>query len=463
MATKKTSKTVPAKKTAAPAKKPAAKPAAKSAVVALSERDQQLKLITAAYVPKEMEPGVDYYDTANGMEVETDTPPYEDSWKLLPKHEARIPEWDKKWTEIITSVKPMDEVERQIVTGALHNMYLMDGMDRPKVTFVSSPLAAALVAGAGIVFWEPLEEKWDAKAADKARANAFSETARAKRAEVTKGDPVREAVYDHALASVLDITADHPKILPNEKPVLSVSYLDDLFDILSAATAAIFDDPEESHRKIQTAYQTRNGGNQWCSWVAYLDFVREVIGWKHKSHTGWRDYYLAGVHSGPRYMAVPFNVVADRPYVEHIPLVNNTYQPHCTDGPAMAWADGFALWYIDGVALDSQAVMAPETQTLEQLNNEQSGDAQAIRIDRYGWDRYIAESGAKELDRRYNASTGTMEALYDVSTRNGGRRLVATCNTGRIVTMGVPSDTATCEAAQAYLQANNGFNIIGAT
>ena len=127
---------------------------------------------------------------------------------------------------------------------------------------------------------------------------------------------------------------------------------------------------------------------------------------------------------------------------------------------AVKFADGWGLWQIDGIRLDEQIVMRPETQTIQQINNERNADVQTIRVERFGWERYLRESNAELLDSRTNDLEGTKEAL-DASPL--GKRLVATCVTAKLVQMGVPENINSCEEAQRWLQGDKPFNVITRT
>ena len=106
--------------------------------------------------------------------------------------------------------------------------------------------------------------------------------------------------------------------------------------------------------------------------------------------------------------------------------------------------------------------MQPETQTIDQIDSEENEDVRSIRIERFGWHRYIEESNAHCVDARRNDIEGTREALYATAH---GRRLIATCPSGnnRIVALGVPDDVDTCESAQAWLNNDPTLNLIGRT
>ena len=134
---------------------------------------------------------------------------------------------------------------------------------------------------------------------------------------------------------------------------------------------------------------------------------------------------------------------------------------HNDSGMAVKYRDGFGVWSIHGVRVDEQIVMRPETQSVEQIDSEQNQDIRSIRIDRFGWPRYLKESGSTCVDFRDNEIEGTKEALY--ATKHGDKRLVATCATGRVFAMGVPSQVRTCEAAQEWLAGGKKFRLVART
>lgn len=121
----------------------------------------------------------------------------------------------------------------------------------------------------------------------------------------------------------------------------------------------------------------------------------------------------------------------------------------CSNGPAIKYRDGFCIYIIDGIRLNEQIVMRPETLSLHQINSETDLDKRSIMIERFGWDRFIKESKAECLDKRHNLVENTKEALF--KTELNGNRLIVTCPTGRVFSLGVPSDVKTCESAQSWL------------
>lgn len=135
---------------------------------------------------------------------------------------------------------------------------------------------------------------------------------------------------------------------------------------------------------------------------------------------------------------------------------------HNENGPAMLYRDGYCVWGIHGNRVTAQIVMRPETLTVEQIHKEPNQDVRSIMVDRFGWIRYIKESGAELIDNRFNVIENTKEALYKSRL---GSRLVVTCTTGRVFSLGVPDNITNCEQAQRWLGRDERgvFNVIGRT
>lgn len=129
-------------------------------------------------------------------------------------------------------------------------------------------------------------------------------------------------------------------------------------------------------------------------------------------------------------------------------FVNDAGELHREDGPALDAGEGYRFWFINGVECDEQIVMRPKTQTLEQILQDDNEDRRSIRIDRYGWVPFLGLIKAKAIDERSNDVEGTYEVLYETPY---GNRLVPTCPTGAIPSLGVPNHIRTCEEAQQWL------------
>lgn len=125
-------------------------------------------------------------------------------------------------------------------------------------------------------------------------------------------------------------------------------------------------------------------------------------------------------------------------------------QIHNDSGPAIAWSDKFSIWVIGGVQVDEQIVMNPHTQTVKQIQGEQNEEVKRIRIERYGWEPFLANINAKVLDEQVNEIEQTRECLM---SGDGMTVLVCACpSTARVYAMEVAPETKTCAEAHKYLQ-----------
>ena len=184
-------------------------------------------------------------------------------------------------------------------------------------------------------------------------------------------------------------------------------------------------------------------GGQWLS--SYLAWFKgaKLAGVKFDSQA-WELYrgYVENVSSILPYQNVVF---ATRKPIE---IHWQDGLLHNESGPAVLYADGWRIYSIEGVRVDQQIVEKPETQSLEQINNEENEEKKRIRISRYGWHRYLEEMEAKPID----VATGQwMESLMQC----GDMKILCTYDpsTGRPYALEVDPECQTCEQAQRYLLA----------
>jgi len=123
---------------------------------------------------------------------------------------------------------------------------------------------------------------------------------------------------------------------------------------------------------------------------------------------------------------------------------------HCTDGPALAYPDGWSIWAVNGVRVPEHVITSPKSQTLKDITGEENEEVRRVRIERFGWIRFLKESGAKAIHKRRNDRDAQKEELYQLS--DGTQRFVCVDpSTGRKYALGVPRDVKTCEQAQNWM------------
>jgi hypothetical protein len=98
-----------------------------------------------------------------------------------------------------------------------------------------------------------------------------------------------------------------------------------------------------------------------------------------------------------------FVMVCNRPQEIHreqvAPKGWSSHRLHREDGPAVRFADGWSMWAIHGVRVTEQIVMAPETLTVEQIDAEQNAEVKRVMLERFGFDRWVRDKGARERGR----------------------------------------------------------------
>ena len=239
-------------------------------------------------------------------------------------------------------------------------------------------------------------------------------------------------------------------------------------DMINKRNACLEEFGLEKSDGIQSACYGQHDANM----LSFYDYFREVMGlvegtakmaglWEVAKSAGW---WIP--HENVCWICERHNVLKR----------NAAGQLHCEDGPALAYPDGWSVYSIDGIRLDEQIIMRPETQTLAQLDGEQNADIRSYRINRYGWVRYLKDVNAVLLDSRQNEVAGLVddidsdgkllrrglaESLYAVP--DGTRMFFMECVTGRPFNAGCPEEVNTCEEAQIYLKVDPKINVVGET
>jgi len=72
---------------------------------------------------------------------------------------------------------------------------------------------------------------------------------------------------------------------------------------------------------------------------------------------------------------------------------------HCADGPAVEWPSGSKYFFWRGMRVEEDIILAPEKITTGRIDNERNAETRRVLLERYGVDRYMRESGAREIHR----------------------------------------------------------------
>jgi hypothetical protein len=94
--------------------------------------------------------------------------------------------------------------------------------------------------------------------------------------------------------------------------------------------------------------------------------------------------------------------------------------------------------------------MHPDNQSIKEIESESNAEIKRIRIDRFGWEKYLHGVGAKIIEGRRNDRDAQVERLFQLN--DGTQRFVCIDpSTGRRYALGVPREIKTCEQAQNFL------------
>lgn len=89
-------------------------------------------------------------------------------------------------------------------------------------------------------------------------------------------------------------------------------------------------------------------------------------------------------------------ILTDRPTVL---TLDDAGDLHNETGPAMAWSDGYALYFWHGVAVPGEAIEHPETYPTDKVFSEPNTEVRRALIEKIGWDRLAEDLGLKEVQR----------------------------------------------------------------
>lgn len=141
--------------------------------------------------------------------------------------------------------------------------------------------------------------------------------------------------------------------------------------------------------------------------AAFTSFFREVCGvqlpgdlWERArgyertlEHAYWwcphNDFLF--VCDGPR----EIHLELTGPAARRTPAARHLHRPH---GPAVSWPDGWSVHADHGRRVPGWIIEHPEAITVAHIAAQRNAETRRVMIERYGWARYVADSGAEVID-----------------------------------------------------------------
>lgn len=217
------------------------------------------------------------------------------------------------------------------------------------------------------------------------------------------------------------------EIVFQPSPMAAVNYLKQRF-------------PKLSNSDI---YAAASWGNLEAGWISFYTYMHEVLGIEGAGKIS--GFAALAKQVGYSFVFDTIAVLTQRPTVLHI---NEANRLHCTNGPAIKYADGNAIYTLNGVTMPAWLFETPKEQlTGKQImgitNVEQRGEA----IKWYGLQNMLGLLDAKIVDES-GCQYGYQVLDLDVGTTERQRYLrMLNPSTGEVHIEGVPPGTKTVRQA----------------
>lgn len=395
--------------------------------------------------------------------------------ELTPEQEAKADLYVKKWSDIGLSTEPANF---DLAAEGIYEIYKFIEQPEPVMFTAGSPRMTVAIGRFAYFMFEAVKSNLAALKAFNSKdgirqiaETCFNQKVLSKRDDTSSyaknivGDINRLFDVDLAEKIITKIFAKHfgEQDVSNTKSTAKNDMLK-LFKELSfdnEGTKLKLEDVWQSFFKdMSDYYNLRHRGKYAAAYAAYVDFYVNVVGKPIDHEAEFKAYEKPILNSSIVWMADNVFVVCDR---EQELNYNGNYQAHNESGPSIVHRDGTKRWHINGIELNEKIIMHPETLTIEEIDKESDNDKRGYMIDRLGWVKFIKLSGAKPIDYRENAVDNTVESLWEL--RDKSKRFIATCPTGKLVSLPVKQDIKSCEEAQLWMGRNmeRKYNDIGRT
>jgi hypothetical protein len=136
--------------------------------------------------------------------------------------------------------------------------------------------------------------------------------------------------------------------------------------------------------------------------------------------------------------------------------VNDKMELHCTDGPALAWEDGFRLYYLNGIPMSEVFFLPAHEIDPVLILRERNAEARREIIRKVGIEKVIRQLGAKVVDKWGNYELLVLD-IPDMQDRPTYLKMLNP-SVGVWHIEGVPSDITSCRKALAWRDEEGEYN-----
>lgn len=266
------------------------------------------------------------------------------------------------------------ETDRLAAYESITKLYKAAGFDKPKFVFVPGTLHAQAVMNV-----------YD-------KDELFNEIS----CIVKENGEEGKDAYDYVNEIVKEIFPELSPVLTKKKTkVGKVDIKDPVKNKIATLLVNFFN---EGALKF---FYTNFWGQQDYFWIAFYKFPEKFLDVKYPEQESellqvWEDLAKA---AGWWWPFEGLCIVADRPTKMEYKLVDNRIQLHSETGPALQWADGWGLYYLNGVRVPKELVMTPPAELHgDMILHEENVEVRREIVRKLGPERIVRDLDAKILD-----------------------------------------------------------------
>lgn len=186
-------------------------------------------------------------------------------------------------------------------------------------------------------------------------------------------------------------------------------------------------------------------GGMDLDWLGFYGFLTEVLGLEWDGNL--KPHLELARNSG---WWMPFEedvFLSDRPRVLKRDAENNL---HCEDGPAIAYADGWELYFWHGTSIPKEWIMDKKNVDVSLALTWQNIEQRRCLAEIIGWEKVLDQLNPTTIDKDEDPQIGTLVEV-DLPDSDGPSRFICVkCGTGRDFVIPVPLEMRTALEANSW-------------
>ena len=211
------------------------------------------------------------------------------------------------------------------------------------------------------------------------------------------GDSVRDSVWQSVWQSVGDSVRD--RVRDSVGDSVRDSVRDSVWDSVSDS---VWDSVRDSVRDSvwQSVWQSVSDsvgysvyGQHDAHWLAFYDYFKEVCSMTTQTET-LKGLWLQAKNAG---WWLPHKNICWLSERHNILERDERGRIHSLSGPAIAFPDGWAIYAVHGVRVPAWIIEKPNDISIKTIDEENNAEVRRVMLDRFGWDKYLIQSGAKKI------------------------------------------------------------------